>query len=101
MNLKFSKVREKLSHMREQGWSLRCGVTRLCGPMRGGAAGGERREREGGSSVHCRSTVGSRHRLVARELRGVIESASGCIGFRGAGNSGPEAGFDRVNVHNR
>jgi len=26
---------------------------------------------------------------------------NGCIGFRGGGNSGPEAGFDHVNVHNR
>jgi len=47
------------------------------------------------------STVGSRNRLVARKMRGGMERASGCIGFRGAGNSGPEAGFDPVNVHNR
>ena len=36
-----------------------------------------------------------------REMRGGIERAYGCIRFRGAGNSGPEAGFDHVNVHNR
>ena len=37
-------------------------------------------------------TVGSRNMLVARKMRGGIERASGCIGSRGAGNSGPEAG---------
>jgi len=31
-----------------------------------------------------------------RERRGHKKKASGSIGFRGAGNSGPEAGFDRV-----
>jgi hypothetical protein len=71
-------------------------------PNEGGVGGRRKeREREGGSTVHCRSTVGSRNRLVAREMREVVERASGCIGFRGAGNSGPEAGSDRVNVHNR
>jgi len=30
-----------------------------------------------------------------RERRGRREKASGSIGFRGAGNSGPEAGFDQ------
>ena len=32
---------------------------------------------------------------------GGIERAYGCIRFRGAENSGPEAGFDHVNVHTR
>ena len=31
-----------------------------------------------------------------RERRWRREKASGSIGFRGAGNSGPEAGFDQV-----
>ena len=31
-----------------------------------------------------------------RERRGRREKASGSIGFRGAGNSGPEADFDQV-----
>ena len=60
--------------------------------------GGEKKERE---REEVLSTVGSRNRLVAQKRRGGIERASGCIGFRGAGNSGPEAGFDHVNVHNR
>ena len=31
-----------------------------------------------------------------REKRGRREKASGSIGFRGVGNSGPDAGFDQV-----
>ena len=50
---------------------------------------------------HLPSTVGSQNRLVAREMRGGIERAYGYIRFRAAGNSGPEAGSDHVNVHNR
>jgi len=34
-------------------------------------------------------------------MRGGIERASGCIGLRGAGKSGLEAGFDYVNVYNQ
>ena len=63
-----------------------------------GGGGGRRNEKEREEVLY---TVGSRNRLVAREMRGGIERAYGCIGFRGAGNSGPEAGFDHVNVHNR
>ena len=35
------------------------------------------------------------------ERRGGMERASGCIGFRGETNSGPEAGFDHLKVPNR
>jgi len=66
--------------------------------QRRGGGGGGRKESE---REEVLSTVGSRNRLVARKMRRGIERASGCIGFSGAGNSGPEAGFDHVNVHNR
>ena len=32
---------------------------------------------------------------------GVIERVSGCIRFREVGNTGTEAGFDHVHVHDR
>jgi len=47
------------------------------------------------------STVGTRHRLVARKMSGGVERASRCIEFRGAGNSGPGVSSHPVNVHNR
>ena len=63
----------------------------------GGGGGGEGKiERD-----EVMNTVGSRNRLVARKTRVGTEKASGCIGLRGAGNSGPEAGFDHVNFRNR
>ena len=65
-------------------------------PKEGGREEEGKRERE-----KVLSTVGSQNRLVAREMRGGTERAYGCFRFRGAGNSGPEAGFDHVNVHNR
>ena len=63
-----------------------------------GGGGGRRKEKE---RAEVLPTVGSQKRLVARKTRGGMERAFGCIGFREAENSGSEAGFDHVNVHNR
>ena len=71
-----------------------------CEAHRGGRRRGEKGESER-EEVHVLSTVGSRNMLVARKMREGIERASGCIRFRGTRNSGPEADFDHVNVHNR
>ena len=57
---------------------------------RGG--GGRRKEIER-KREEVLPTVGSRNRLVAREIRGGIDRAFGCIGFRGAKNSCPESGL--------
>ena len=66
----------------------------------GGGGGGGRREREREAKrKYCQ--MGSRNRLIARKMTGGIERASGCNGFRGAVNSGPEAGFHHVSVRDR
>ena len=65
-----------------------------CEAQRGGRQRGEKEESEREEAL---SAVGSRNRLVARKMREGIERASGCIRFRGARSSGPEADFDHVN----
>ena len=49
----------------------------------------------------CTLHVPTREMGGCVERRGGKERASGCIGFRGERNSGPEAGFDQVKVSNR
>jgi hypothetical protein len=49
----------------------------------------------------CTQQIPTREKGGCVERRGGIERASGCIGFRGERNSGPEAGFDQVRVPNR
>ena len=39
--------------------------------------------------------------MVTRKMRWGIERASGCIGFRGERNSGPEAEFGHAKVPKR
>ena len=51
------------------------------------------------SAFKC--TLASRNTLVARKMRWGIPKTYACIGFRMAGNFGPKAAFDHVNVHNR
>ena len=67
-----------------------------------GPKGGGRKE-SAREDVLCICTlhVPTREKGGCVERRGGIERASGCTGFRGEMNFGPEAGFDHVKVPNR
>ena len=49
----------------------------------------------------CTLQVPTQEKGGCEEMRGGIERASGCSGFRGVRSSGPEAGSDQVKVPNR
>ena len=49
----------------------------------------------------CTLQLPTREKSCCEEVRGGIERASGCRGFRAEMNSGPEAGSDQVQVPNR
>ena len=49
----------------------------------------------------CTLQLPTREKSCCEEVRGGIERASGCIGFRAEMNSGPEARSDQVHVPNR
>ena len=69
--------------------------------QRAGVAGEEGESASEDVLCICTLQTPTREKGGCVERRGGIDRASGCIGFRGERNSGPETEFDQVKVPDR